>query len=284
MNKLLRFVAGGFSVIAGHADLHTIRDQLAFELLHALGNRSGHVGCIRARFFCNRQRDRRCRARLRASPPCRRTVPDVAAGNVAACFNRGHVRQQQRLAVLAADDQIGHLFGIGQIAARRHRHCTFVGIDALTGLMHQIGRLQGLRKVIGGHAVGGQLGGVQRDQHTAIGCADGVHVAGAGNTFEIGLQRMRHFRQPRGIGVWLITPQGQRHHRHVINAFGLDDGCANTGALRQEVGIGKYLVVQPHQGRLARDAHIELHRQHRHAGPADRIHVLDAFDFGQFLF
>jgi hypothetical protein len=101
--------------------------------------------------------------------------------------------------------------------------------------------------------------------------------------FQLGFQRMRHPRQIVRAALRVFGPQRQTDNRHIINALGFDDGLADAEVRRQPVGVGIELVVQPDDGVGARFADLELHGQHRHAGPRYRVDMLHAFDFRQHL-
>src|SRR5690554_2557038 len=77
--------------------------------------------------------------------------------------------------------------------------------------------------------------------------------------------------------------QRQGHHRHIINAPGLNDRLGGAEILWQPVLVRIHLVVQANQGILAGNAHLELHGDHRLALTGHGIHVLHALDFAHYL-
>ena len=132
------------------------------------------------------------------------------------------------------------------------------------------------------HAALAQAGGVEPHMHRAAGATNGHHLAGAGHALQLGFYRMRHTLQVvRALGIF--RPQRGGQHRHVVNAFGLDDRGQHAQALGQPVLVGVEYVVQPHQRLGARHTHLELHGEHGHAGARHRVGVLNALDLREHM-
>ena len=209
-------------------------------------------------------------------------MPDVAGRGVGRVGDGGHVLQPHRLAAGHAQHQLRHVVAVGQeLAGGELGHA--IGADPFAGLAGQVGRLQGAGQFVHGQAVAGQARRVQGNHQRALGRADGADIAGAGDALELVFQAVRHFGQFGRATLRVVGPQGQRHHRHIVDALGLDDRLAHAQVLRHPVLVGEHLVVQAYQRRLALHADFELHRQDRHARAADRIGVLDLLDLGQLL-
>ena len=263
--------------------MHALRDEFAFELGDAARHRGGDVGGIAARLLGNGDRDRGRDPLRGAGASRRRTVPGVARGNVGSLAHAGDVGQLQWLATGEADHEPAHVVGVGEEGAGGDRNSR-VAADALADLAHDIRRLQRLRQILDGQSVRREFGRVERHRDDAIRRADGVHVARARDALEFGFQRVRDFRQLGGAAPRIVGPDRQAHHRHVVDALGLDQRLAHAEALWQPVLVGEHLVVEAHDCRLALHTDGVFDRQHRHARTADRIDVLDALDLRELLF
>ena len=262
--------------------MDAVGDQLALELLDPAGDRAGDVGGVAAGFLGDGNRDRRGEPRHGAGAAGGRAVPGVAGGDVGAGAHVGDIAQAQRAAAIEADHEVGDRIGIDQELPGRDRHRA-LGADALTDLTHRVRGLQRLRQVGHGQAIGGEFARVQRHRDHALRRADRVHVATAADALNLGFQRVRDLGQFGRAALRVVGPQRDAHHRHVVDALGLDQRLAHADARRQPVLVRKHLVVQAHDRRLALDADGELDGQHRHARTAGRIDVLDALDFRQLL-
>ncbi|CAM5635855.1 hypothetical protein RLIN73S_01905 [Rhodanobacter lindaniclasticus] len=262
--------------------MHAGRNDHALQRVQPLADRAGDVGRVAARLLRHRDGHRRCIASGRAGLARGRAEPGVVVGQVGTRANAGHVGEEHRLAVLQADHQLRHLRRVGEEAPGGHRHVA-IAAHALAGLAHRVGCLQRVRQVARRHAVGGQLRRIQLHHHGAGRCADGVDITRARHALQFGFQRVRHLGQLHRALRGIVAPQGQRHHRHVVDAHRPHQRRAHAEAGRYEALVLEHLVVQPHDRRLPRHADPELHRHHRHAGPAHRIDVLDALDPGQLL-
>ena len=110
-------------------------------------------------------------------------------------------------------------------------------------------------------------------------CGDFAHTR---NGLELSFQGMGYRLQLAGR-CGAVAPQGNSDNRHVINTFGLDDGCQGAQVPREPILVGVEHVIQAHQRLGTGHTHFELDSQHRHARTGDRIGVLDAGDLAQHL-
>ena len=76
---------------------------------------------------------------------------------------------------------------------------------------------------------------------------------------------MCHLGQRQAAASRFFAPQGECHYRHVVYAFGLDDGLRHTERGRQPVGVRVNDIIQFDQRRDVLLAHLELHGEYRHA-------------------
>ena len=245
-------------------------------------DRAGDVGGVGTGLLRHRDGHRRGAAGGGAGLAGGCAEPDIAAGQVGALTDRGHVGEEHRLAVLQADHQLRHLRRVGEKTPGAHRHIMVLR-HPFAGLGHHVGRAQGIRQVADRHAVRGQFRRIQLHHHRPLGRADGVDVARAGHALQFGFQRVRNLSQLGRALRGVVAPQRERHHRHVVDAHRPHQRLAHAQVGRHEALVLEHLVVQPHDRGLPRHADLELHRDHRHAGPAHRVDVLDAFELGQLL-
>jgi hypothetical protein len=212
-----------------------------------------------------------------------RLVPDVSGRQIAAAggsMQRPTGRSAGRL--LQADDQFAHFPGIAQPGAGGQRDRAVLA-DARADLGGLVGGAERACQLGRGQAVAGQARGVQFHQHHALGCAEGVDIARAGHALELHFQRVRHLRQFGGAALRIVGPQGQAHHRDIVDTHRLDQRLPDAETRWQPVLVRIDLVVQAHDRIAARLADHELDGQHRHTGAAQRVDVLDALDLGELL-
>ena len=88
-----------------------------------------------------------------------------------------------------------------------------------------VGRTDGLVQLLHAHTAFSQAAGLDPHVHRLAGATDGFDFAGAGHALEFGLDGVRHALEFLRAGA-IAAPQGGGQHRHVVDAFGLDDRCA----------------------------------------------------------
>ena len=145
-------------------------------------------------------------------------------------------------------------------------------------------RLQRAAQIGNGDAGAGHPHRVEFDHHHPARSADRGDIAGAGYTFDFGLDAVGDAFEVVGAGLRIAREQGEGDDGDVVDALGLDQRLEHTQAAGQPVGVAADRVVQPDQSFGARHADLELHGQDRDARPRDRHHVLDPRDPGEHLF
>ena len=219
-----------------------------------------------------------------------RREPDMALRLRGAVLDRRDLAQVDRAAGMHADDQVADLVGRAQEFAgldRQHlraavRGAARLAVDHRAGRHRQAGGLQGLLQPQQVDAALAQPARVEADLHDTARAADRLHLAAAGHALELDLDRARDALDLQRRGL-VAAPQRHAEHRHVVDALGTHDRRQRAETGRQPVLVGVEHVVQAHQRLGARHADLELHRQHRHAGTADRVGVLDAGDLREHL-
>ena len=273
------FVVGGFAVVAGLHHLHVVRDHRALQRLDAALDTIGHIDGVFARLFGDRQRHGR---KLFATVFGVVAVPDITLGRHGAVLHIGHVFQEHRLALHHLDHQVGHFRSLRKVRPGFDGHA-LVATQQLAYWQPQVGRLQSHAQIVHRDARAVHALRVNLHQHRTARPANGDHIAGAGHALDVGFDAVRHALQIKGTHIGIFTVQGERHDRHIVNALGLDERFRQTQVARQPIGVFADRVVQLDQRLGARHAHLELHRHDGHAGARDRVHMLDARDFGQHL-
>ena len=288
LDQLVGLVGCGGAVVAHHGGLDAGRDQRVVQRVQPLACGAGHVHRVLAGLLGDGQRDGRvaCAIMGRRTGALSRRKPHLARGLRRAVLHLRHFAQIHRLALVHAHHQVGHVLRRAQELAGFHgqharRGAGLIVHHVARGQCHA-GRAQRLLQAHQVHAAFAQALRVQRHLHHAAGAADGGHLAHAGHALQFGLDRVRHAFQFAGRRV-VAAPQRHRQHRHVVDALGLDDRRQHAQPRWKPVLIGVEHVVQPHQRLGARHAHLELHRQQRHAGARHRIGMLDAGDLAQHL-
>ncbi len=196
--------------------------------------------------------------------------------------DRRDVVEIDRLAVACGDDQAAHVVAIGEEPAGLHRSRPVLAEDR-TGLAHEVGGLQCSGKIAGGEAGGGQASGIEFDADHGLRVADRVDVAGVRHPLDLAFDGARDLSEFMAAERGIAAPQGERDDGHVVDALRLDQRLPDADARRAPVLIRIDRVVEPHDGIIAVNADLVLHREDREAGPRHRIDVFDPRDLPQDL-
>ncbi len=213
----------------------------------------------------------------------RRAEPRIARRQVGPPLDVSDIRQEHRLAILKTNHQRCDIIRVGEERSRSHRRVAILA-DAIACLHDYVGRFERAGQGVDGEAIRRKPGRVELDHDGAIWGTNRVHVAGARNALELGLQRMRHFGEFSRTSLRIVRPQRQRHHRNIFDAHRPYQRRAYAQARRNEILVLINLIVETHHRRLSRHADFELDRNDRHARAADGIDVLDVLYLGELLF
>ena len=174
---------------------------------------------------------------------------------------------------------------VGRVAQERadlDRHRP-VADEEIADRQAEIGRLQRLMQIGHRDPGAGEARRIDLDPHGAAWAAERRDLARPGDALELGLDAVGDALEVVGARGRVLRVHRQRDDRHVVDALGFDQRRADAEAARQPVGIRVDRVVEADQRFGAWHADLELHREHRHAGPRERHHVLDAGDLRQHL-
>ena len=217
LDQLLRLVVGGGAVVARFGDLDVVRDDGVAQHLHATHHRVGDVDGVLARLLG----DGDGHGRILAAVLARHALPDIATRRQGAVADGGHVLQEDRLAVAHADHQFRDIVGILEERAGFDGDRA-IGREQVAHRQAEVGRLQRSAQVGDGHAGAGHAGRIDLDDHSAAGSANRIHLARAGDPFEIGLDAVGNPLQVKGADRGVLAEQRERDDGHVIDALGLD--------------------------------------------------------------
>ena len=280
----------GFAVITGHQYLNIRRQGAIAQLFYALFDSAGNVHRVFTGLFGDGQGNRRKNLPGLANEASAggtlmsraKTGHYTLVGHCIAAANAGDIFQVNRRTLLHTDHQAANLVHLSEQRSGLNRNRQVIAGDSSL-LRTAVSRQQGLLQIVNGQTKTGQQGRIKTDIHPVGYAANGIHIAGSGHPFQ------SHFQHMRKAGELLATVavQGvvkrERHHRHVVDAFGFDHWLAGTQIGGQPILIGIYLAIKPHQGFLARYAHFELHGNHRLALARYRIDMLNAGNFTHHL-
>ena len=272
LDQLVGFVGGSLAIVARDLDLHVAGDDRVFEQIQTLHRTRGHIDRVFARFFGHRHRHGGVALALNVGAQTTGRAgrePNVTQRLLRARFDTRHFAQVNGAALVDADDDVAHVLCVLQKLAGLHaQHAGLTlgrcGVDHRARRHGLVGRSNGLVQLLHAHAALAQAARLDPHMHRLAGAADGFDFARAWHALELSLDRVRHafeFLCAAGVGA----PESGGQHRHVVDAFGLDDRRHCTQTAGQPVLVGVEHVVHAHQGFGARHAHLELHGQHRHA-------------------
>ena len=224
-NQLVGFLGRGHPVIAGHQHFHVGRQCPVTQLIQALANSGGDVDGVLAGLFGNGQGHRRIdfagltanRLRMRRAE----AGHDALVWHRAATAHLGDVIHVNGRTIVHAHHQPAHIGHRLQQGARLHRNGEIIAGNPRL-LAGSVGRLQGLGNVTGSEAETSQQGRIKPDVDTIGHTAHGVDIPGAGHSFERHLQHVGQAGQffPFLGAGGVVECQG--HHRHIVDAPGLD--------------------------------------------------------------
>ena len=150
-------------------------------------------------------------------------------------------------------------------------------------MAHDVGAHQRTDQVVHRQADTRNALRVELDVHDAVRRTDGVDVAGAGNALQLTFERVRDPRQLVGATRGIARPQGDRQHRHVVDALRLDHGLQPAQRLRPQVEVRIDGIVEADNRLVTRQPDLELDREDGQAGSGHRIQMLDVGNLGQHL-
>ena len=247
--SLVGLVGRGAAVVARDLDVHAGRNRRRLRARDPRAYGVGDVGRVGAGLLRDRDRHRR-RVAVRGTRSCRRRAePDVARGQIRRRADPRDIGQEHRLAVLQADDELRDLVGIGEERACGDRAIR-VAADAIAGLGDDIGALQRAGEVVDRETVRREPRRIEFDHDRAVGRADRIDVARAGNALELGFERMRDFgefgRAARGSSVHSVSA--------ITGTSSMPIGRTSGWPTPRPAGTKSWfwihLVVEPHDRRL----------------------------------
>ncbi len=214
--------------------------------------------------------------------------PDIALGLLSAFSDACNIAQKHWLALADANHQITHVFGVAQKFTRLHIQHLCPG--ALTSLVNygagrhpKIGSGQRPLQAQRVNCTFAHAARVKFDLNGAARAAQRLHFPHTGHGLYLGFNRVGHGFQIHG-GLALLAPQRDRDHRHIVDAFGFDDGRQSPGISGHPILVGVQYIKQPHQRLGMGHADLELHRQNSQSGASHRIRVFNAGYLTQHLF
>ena len=165
--------------------------------------------------------------------PLARAGPDVARG-----LRRAVEHLRPRRARTPAGrrsvptTRLAHVGGRFEVVAGLDHHLAVVAHEAARRAATTLASCSALRTSSADDAVRVHAVGVQQHAHRAPGPAERLHLARAGHALQLDLGGVRDALQLVGAALRVLAPQRQRHHRHVVDALGLDDRldrCRRSG-------------------------------------------------------
>ena len=281
-DQFVHFFVGGFAVVAGDRNLDVVGNDAALQIVDLGQHFLGHGDTIGAGFLGHRNGHRWRTARSQHVAHAVSRAGEVLHqifGVFGSLAHLRHIAHIDRAVVVHANDQTFHIVGLGQERAGKHLH-DFARRFQAACFFFRVGAANGLRHLSGADAVTGQTFRQNLDPQLFGTAADDVALRRVGHFLEALHDVKRHHAQGRVIDV--VRPHGQRHHRHIVNAFRLDQRLRYTWG--NFVHVGHQLVIQLDQRGFHGLADLELHRNHAAAVARHGIDVFDAGDFAHQAF
>ncbi len=167
--------------------------------------------------------------------------------------------------VTDTDNQLGNIIGIDQELSCRYRYVPVCRYE-VAGLHRHVACLQRKTQRIDRQAVRRKTLRVEPHVHDPVRPANRVDVSRPGHAFDLGFDGMRNALQLVGAACVIFGPQRNRHRRHVVDSFRLNQRLHDAAAGRLPVLVGIDGVIEAHDRPGAVLADLELDRERRHAG------------------
>ena len=222
-HELVDLFIGGVAVVPGDLHPDVGRDDLPLQFVEPVQQALGHGHGVGAQALGHGHGHRRVKLAplVARGQLLRRAEGDGARRHrlFGAVDDLGHVPEIDRLALVQAHQEVGHL--VGGLEERPGLHQVF---PVLAGEMARrqidVAHLDGLGQRGQIQAVARQARRVGHHPHLALAPGHHVGAPGVGNGLQAVQQFVRHPAQL--IVVGLVAVQGQGDDGHVVDAHGLD--------------------------------------------------------------
>ncbi len=272
LHQRVHRLVGLVAVVAGHGDMHALRQRIALDLAELGEHIVHHDHGIGARFFGDGQGDRAHLLTMRLALGGQAPSEVRQIVHLFRPFgDLGHILQIDRLAVWRADKDVAHLLCVAEEAVDAYRG-DLVAIDQITDGRRRVAALQNLVELFERNAGGRQLARRNRHVHRTRRAPHHFGERHPGHVAQMGQHLLTHVAQLHAIHRRGRQREGE--DGHVVHVDRLDHRLHCPGG--NAVEVLHQLVVHLDQAFFLVFAHFELHCDHAEIVGRIAIGVIDA--------